>query len=367
MRIGLLTYHRSHNYGAVLQAYALKTYILSLGYDVEFIDYWPQYHEEMYALWSWNKFWHHSIKGKIKMLISICIKFHEQHKRRKLFLDFIDTYIVPKNSNKKEIYDLAIYGSDQIWRYQQHPSYKGYNEIYFGNDVVQAKRKISFSASMGLIKSNKETVSFLKRVLKNFDALAVREIELLNLIQPLTPLTVHHTLDPVFLLEKEQWEIISAPRQMQGKYILLYNLQSNKIAEEIANNLSKQTKLPVILLNGGVQFFRRKNYEKISGPKEFISWIKYAEYVVSSSFHGVAFSIIFQKEFYASQSINIERVKSLLNITGLTDRFIMDISKLEHIVPINYNSVDDKLNYYKMLSANYLTSELEKRVFQTKN
>jgi polysaccharide pyruvyl transferase WcaK-like protein len=357
MKTGILTYHRSHNYGAVLQAYALKTYISSLGYNVEFVDYWPQYHEDMYALWSWHKFWHLNISGKIKMTVSVCLKFHKKHKRRKLFFDFIDTYIVPKNSNEKEIYDLVIYGSDQIWRYQQHPSYKGYNEVYFGNDAVRAKRKIAFSASMGLIKSNEETVSFLKRVLKNFDARSVREIDLLNFIQPLTPLKVYHTLDPVFLLEKEQWENISAPRQMQGKYILAYNLQSNKTVEEIANYLSKQTKLPVIVLNGQVQFFT-KNDKNISGPKEFISWIKYAEYVVSSSFHGVAFSIMFQKEFYISQNINSERVKSLLNMTGLTEQFITNIPNLEYIAPIDYNAVEQKLNSHKMLSENYLTAEL---------
>jgi hypothetical protein len=360
MKIGILTYHRSHNFGALLQAYALKTYVSSLGHDVEFIDYWPKYHEDMYALWSWNNFMHISIKNKVKMLLRFFLTFPRKQKRRKLFFDFIDKYISSKNRKNNEFYDLVIYGSDQIWRYQQHPSYKGYNEVYFGSDIIKAKRRIAFSASMGNINQDKETVMFLERVLKNFDALSVREINLQDVIQPLTSLNVYHTLDPVFLLNKEQWNNLCTPRQIAGNYILLYNFQSdNIIASNIAKKLSKLKGLPVIILRRDVKLVARNNTKDIVGPGEFISLIKHADMVVSSSFHGLAFSIIFEKEFYVTQNRNMERVKSLLKIIGLENRFITDISRLEYINPINYTYINERLNISKKISVNYLKSELE--------
>jgi hypothetical protein len=359
MKTGILTYHRSHNYGAVLQAYALKTYISSSGYEVEFVDYWPKYHEDMYALWSWNKFWHVKTKSKLKMLLSFFITFRRKYKRRKLFLDFIDTYIVPKNLRNMEVYDLVIYGSDQIWRYQRQYSYKGYNDIYFGSDDIKAKRRISFSASMGNVNTDNDTVLFLKKGLKNFDALSVRETDLRDVIQPLTGLKVYHTLDPVFLLDERQWNNLSAPRQITGGYILLYNLQSDITAYNIAKKLSALKRLPVTTLKGRIPLINGKNNRGITGPKEFISLIKHADIVVSSSFHGLAFSILFRKEFYISQNRNTGRVKSLLNSIGLDDNFVTDISKLEHIKSIDYNEVNKKLDEYKKISTEYLKSELE--------
>jgi polysaccharide pyruvyl transferase WcaK-like protein len=352
--MGILTYHRSHNFGALLQAYALKTYIASLGYEVEFIDYWPQYHEDKYALWSWNKFLHLSIKSKVKMFISFLLTLYRKFKRRKLFLDFIDTYIIPKRFDPTEYYDLVIYGSDQIWRYQQHPSYKGYNQVYFGDDTIHAKHRISFSASIGNILSDEATQSFFREHLKNFDALSVRESAVKDFIQPLTSLEVYHTLDPVFLLSKEQWDTLAAPRQLTDDYILLYNLLADKNAGVIAKRLSKINKVPVILIKGNVSPIKRQNERCVIGPMEFLSLVKYATVIVTSSFHGVVFSLVFQKNFYVSMNRNTKRVLSLLETTGLSGRFITDISKFTSDAPINYDYVNKQLDEYKSNSKNYL-------------
>jgi hypothetical protein len=360
LKIGILTYHRSHNFGALLQAYALKTYIAALGYEVEIIDYWPKYHDDMYALWSWNKFLHIRIRSKVKMLVLFFFTLCKKAKRRKLFLDFIDTYIIPKRFDATECYDLVIYGSDQIWRYQRTPTYKGYNKVYFGDDTIHAKRRIAFSVSMAEIKPDEETRLFFKEHLRNFNALSVRESTVQEFIQPLTSLEVYHTLDPVFLLNKRPWDILAAPRQITGDYILLYNLLSDENAATMAKKLSKLNKIPVILIKGDVSLKKRENEKCIIGPREFISFIKHAVIVVTSSFHGVAFSLVFQKDFYVSMNRNTERVRSLLKITDLEKRFITDISEFGLSVPINYNYVNECLDRYKIQSKNYLDLELKK-------
>jgi hypothetical protein len=359
LKIGILTYHRSHNFGAVLQAYAIKTYIASLGYNAEFIDYWPQYHEDMYALWSWNNFFHISIKSKVKMFIIFLFTFLRKAKRRKLFFEFIDEYIVPRQFDTTDCYDLVIYGSDQIWRYQQHPSYRGYNKVYFGDDTVHAKRRISFSASMSDIRSDEETKFFFKEHLRNFDALSVRESAVREFVQPLTTQEVRQTIDPVFLLDKEQWAILARPRQFAGDYILLYNLLSDGNAVKIAERLSELNKIPVVLIKGAVSPITQRNERYIIGPKEFLSLIKYAAVVVTSSFHGMAFSLVFQKDFYVSMNRNTGRVQSLLEIIGLEKRFVTGVSKFEPDTTINYHYINERLEAYKTQSKNYLDSELK--------
>jgi hypothetical protein len=361
MKIGILTYHRSHNYGAVLQAYALKTYIYSLGHDVEFVDYWPEYHKDMYALWSWNKFVRSGIKGKTKMLLLLIFTRSKRKKRSELFQNFIDSYITPKTAINaiNEPYDLLVYGSDQIWRCQKHVGYRGYNEVYFGGKLIPAKRRIAFSASMGIVNQDKETVTFLKRVLTNFDALSVRESDLLNLVQPLTDLKTHLTLDPVFLQDAAYWKKLAGERRIPYKYILLYNLQGNKTTAEIADALSMKTGLHVVILDGKVLLVKKNNKMYVTGPAEFISLIMHAETIVSSSFHGIAFSVIFEKEFYTNLNRNAERVKLLLRMMNLDERFVENISDLENIEPIDYRGVKKLLDVLVKSSKDYLESEIK--------
>ena len=323
MRIGILTYHRSHNYGALLQAYALKEYISSLEKDVCFIDYWPHYHQEMYALWKPSQFRKASIMGKIRMLL-ISLLFSWKRKRRMvLFERFIAKYILPLAS-VDDRFDLVVYGSDQIWRYQDHASYKGYNPVYFGDKTITSKSKISYAASMGVIKLSEKDRSQLSDWLLNLDMISVREEDLRDAIRPLTSKDIRLVVDPVFLLPQDSWKSIMSPRQRKGRYILSYNLQLNSLTRQVAKMVGEKMRLPIVEIKGGIYLFDSDGKRSMVGPCEFLSWIYYSDCVVSSSFHGIAFSVLFEKHFYATLERNAGRVRSLLSRIGLESRIVSD-------------------------------------------
>jgi hypothetical protein len=335
-----------------LQAYALERHISSLGYEVKFIDYWPKYHENIYSFWSWELFFDRGIGGKVKMLVKLFLCCCRMGRNQRFFRSFIDTYIKPKVSIPDECYEVEVCGSDQIWRYQQFSSFQGYDEVYFGNITeYKAKRRISYAASMGTIAQDTGTVSFLKNNLKNFNAISVRESDLQRFIQPLTQLRVFHAIDPVFLLSREQWNILSLPPLLKKKYVLLYNLQKDKTAASLAREIARKRGLAVVAIRGAGILGR------LAGPREFLSYVKHAECVISSSFHGVAFSIIYQKEFYASLERQKGRVISLLDSLGLEDRFVSDIPRT--LKPIDYEVVNEKLRSRIADSTQWLETNLQ--------
>jgi hypothetical protein len=349
-KIGILTCHRFHNFGSLLQAYALKHHISSIGYSVEFIDYWPKYHEIRTALWNWELFFYEKPVGKIKMLANIFLFYFRRKKNQRFFGNFIDTYIKPMVPVADGCYEVVVCGSDQIWRYRHQALFQGYNEVYFGNIGCKVKRLISYAASMETVLQDTYTVSFFQKNLKNFNAISVRESDLQKFVQSLTPLRVFHAIDPVFLLSKEQWNILSLPSLVAEKYILLYNLLKDKTAAKLAKEIARKKGFSIVTIRGG------GIPGKLAGPREFLSYIKHAECVISSSFHGVAFSIIYQKEFYASLKEH-KRVSSLLDSLGLGDRLVSDIPKT--LKPINYEVVNEKLRSRITDSTQWLETNLQ--------
>lgn len=366
MKIGILTYHRSHNYGALLQAFALKTFLKKIGYyDVQFVDYYPDYHWDMYANIKRVSFKSLSFERKIKYpwyLIRYFLPlFILKEKRRQNFIKFIRKHIV-KNvtgiTNKN--YDVVIYGSDQIWRKQRQKNCPSFNEVYFGNESINAKKRIAFSASMGIIDLNADDITFLKSHLCNFNSISVRETDLLEKIKSFSDYPIIQTLDPVFLLEKEDWINMISKRIIKSKYILFYNLQGNQEAKKIAQYISECTEYQIVELIGGIfgTHFAR-NVRPIDGPNQFLTWIRHAEYIVTSSFHGVALSIIFEKQFYSCIPNNAKRVSSLLDLFSLSDRLINSIEEVDLTNSINYHKIKPELNREREKSILFLQNSIK--------
>lgn len=341
MKIGILTYHRSENYGAVLQAYALKTYLQKQGYDAEFIDYRHPAHKEMYSLFKKEQFKQKSIVGKVKHIISFLLRYKRLYTRKKNFSKFIQKNIIVKPESEfvsNQEYDVVLYGSDQIWRKQNTIGINDFNEIYFGSDAIKAKRKIAFAASMGEIDVTDSDKKRLQELLQNFHAVSVRERDLLELIQPLTDKKVEQVLDPVFLLSKEEWLQITPPRLCKEKYILLYNLLSSDELHNFSCQLQKDTGYKMIEIQGRIKDNINIKDSNIYGPSEFLSLIAYSEYVLSSSFHALAFALLFEKEVYVHAPKNSKRMTSLLEIVQLKHRFLTEKQK-------TLSKKDSKINY----------------------
>lgn len=345
MKLGILTYHRAENYGALLQAYALRTYLKRHVEKVEFVDYWPDYHREHYKVFSWKKLKKQNFKGKMSYLVYFfifaAIKYQRKNKinkflRRHLNLGSVITYKTDQDICKE--FDIVVYGSDQIWRKQDVLSKIGYNPWYFGNANVEASRKISYAGSMGVIASDINEILLLKKNFVNFDVISVRELDLQKFLSDLG-FDVRLVIDPVFLLNKKEWRKLTQVRKIASseRYILFYNLLNTPESNDFVNTLQVKMKLPVKEINMKLDFAHLGvKYIKSASVEKFLSLIDNAEFVVTNSFHGTAFSIIFEKQFYAvGLRDKSSRVCSLLELVGIRERYIEDIT-----MPINDDNID---------------------------
>lgn len=356
MKVGILTYHRAYNYGACLQAYALRIALESLGHTVYFVDYWPQYHKEVYKLFSLNSIFNaSSIVSGLRVLLESLWYYPYRLSRKRNFDSFFKKNILPFCLPTTEPYDIIIYGSDQIWRKQ--PVLNDYNRVYFAENGINSKTHIAYSASMGILPTSTEDKERIKRLLSNFDAISVRENDLKDLLLSFGYNTTIQTLDPTLLLSSKLWDAYLPTSVYNGeRYTLVYAL--NEVFDiEAIKSFSRERGLATKILLGTANRNDTDEIISTAGPMEFLKLIKNADYVFSSSFHGLAFSLIYNKEVFVSFKTNSSRVKSLLESLGIIDRFLEPSSTIpSDVQSINYNSVNMKLQQLREFSFNYLRS-----------
>lgn len=359
MKIGILTFHRSQNYGAQLQAYALRKYIESLGHDSFIIDYWPDYRKERYRLFSKEEFSKLSFVGKVIYFynkIFTCIRFNIRNGATE---KFANKYLNIRNTTEV---DVAVYGSDQIWRKFNRTVFKNYDPVFFGEGLVSAKRKISYAASMGqVVFKSIEDKSFFYAGMRNFDAISVRETDLQQCLLEEFNIPASKVCDPTLLLTPEQWmEIVDGSFIPPYDYILYYRLQPLAYADKFVKRLAKEKKLRVIEMRGVIPAFHySRRYRLTANAQEFFSLLQGAKYVVSSSFHGVALSIVMSKQFFfISSDKSANRAMSLLSDLCLQGRRV--VNPLEHDVQaiIDYSPVQDRMKMLIDSSQKWLRTNL---------
>ncbi len=350
MRIGILTFHRAHNYGALLQAYALKTYLEAQGHDVSFVDYMPKWHADEYRVWNSTTFKKESFIDKIKYIIVWMLTFRRKTKRYNNFQRFITQYMhlspkaqyVQSPIQLEDKYDYIVVGSDQIWRnWIVSDKYIGFDPIYYGENITPKSKYIAYAASMGIIDYNAKEKIFLQRMLSNFEEIAVREKTLQDELQMLG---CESTLvaDPTFLLTKEQWNaILPQKRYTKEKYVLFYHLLGSENAHLLAERVAHKLGCKLLTIRASVPLTPRKNEIQTAGPVEFLHMLRDAEFVVATSFHGTAFSVIFEKSFYTlGLGKNADRVLTLLQQLGLQDRYIENA--VDVITALDFEKIDLK-------------------------
>lgn len=367
MKIGILTYHRAENYGALLQAYATKTYLHCLGHDVSFVDYWPKYHSDYFSIFPLQVFRRRNIKGKLVMLLRFVLWGIPRYIRKFRLQGFMYDHLrLPKHPKytgddcKTDKYDVVVYGSDQIWR-KQNLGGVGFDDWYFGTDYVQSKRKVVYAGSMGAVNLDREDESYVLQQMKNFDCISVREKDL-QLFLSSKGIESQLVCDPVFLLSKEDWLKVASSSPNKKKYILFYNLLNTNESVCFANQLGKKTGLPIIEINKVLtpSRFLSRRYVSCASVERFLGLIRDAEHVVSNSFHGVAFSLIFEKRFYAvGMGERSNRVISLLESVGISDRYIVDSSLFCYDETIPYDKIKEIVDAFRNNSKNFLNESLQ--------
>lgn len=325
MKVGTINFHRSQNYGALMVTYSLLTYLRKNGIEARAIDYFPEHHTSMYP------------------------------NRNEPYDNFVDQYLTPFGK-VDEKYDLAIYGADTIWEY-----YKGYgyDPTYWGDERIHAKKKITYSASATMKNFSEESDELFRKYLGNFDAVSVREDVLAQYLNHLTGREIVHTCDPTFLLDESDYYNIMSERLISEEYAVVYNRQLGNKLFEASETVAKKTNLKTVVLKGDGCLYTSKG-EKIRadiGPSEFLSLIRYSSYVLAASFHAVAFSIIFKKQFNTIMKSGAERVESLLRKLKLEDRRISHSNEIDIHKMIDYDKLN-ALNEYSEHSKNWLLSNM---------
>lgn len=325
MKVGTLNFHRSQNYGVLMVTYALLTYLKRIGIDAQAIDYFPEHHTRMYPV------------------------------RNEAYYKFIDKHLRPFGS-AEDVYDLIIYGADTIWEYYKD---YGYDDTYWGSDRLKSKKKMTFSASGTMKNFSKESDALFRKYLDKFYAISVREDVLAEYLKRFTFKPITHTCDPTFLLTKEDYSQIMSERLISGEYTVIYDRQLGAKLFEVAKTVQKKTGLQTVVLKGDGCLYNTDAELLCSdiGPSEFLSLIADSSYVLAASFHAVAFSIIFKKQFHTIMKSGTERVESLLRKAGLQDRRIEHSREIQIDSPIDYSALFSMEDYIEC-SKIYLNSAL---------
>lgn len=315
MKVGIVTYHRSHNYGTMLQAHALRMAITGLGHEAAFVDYWPDHQRRTFRLIPPGLFSSRSASELKKTVVSFFRTVRPQLARRRRFNLFFRENIAAWCRPERERFDVLVFGSDQIWRKQ--PFLKRYNPVYFGRDSFNASRRISYAASMGDLPETADDAAFVRELLAGMDALSVREEDLRDFLAA-GGLTATATADPVFLPQPSLWLKAAGDAPLvRQPYLLYYDLQRGSFDEKSLYHFAKAQKLKVIRIVGSAFMPPTGSLRSTDGPYEFLNLFRHASAIATSSFHGLAFAILFQKPFFASFSKKASRAKSLLRAAGL--------------------------------------------------
>jgi len=346
MKIKTITCHDVYNYGASLQAYALQNFLEKQGHEVEIIDYLPDYKEKRYNWFSIPKksrFYRYSKVPVVNTLLGLMCHRHtfRYWKRGRNFDDFKRLYlhctatsyanIEDLKRNRPEA-DLYIAGSDQIWN-TTAKYINGRDPSYYLDFVGDKRKCISYAASFATEDIEPEWRDFVRGMLGNFRDISVRESTGVAIAQSLGH-EATAVLDPVFLLDRKDWNKLCR-KVHSGKYLIVYDfLRNDPRVKQISEQIAKERGLKIYALNDGGNTPWADHNICNAGPIEFVEWIRSASFVVSTSFHATAFSVIFEREFITMPLIghsNSSRMKDFLTQINLSCRFDGDNLSLQKI------------------------------------
>lgn len=352
MKIAVLTFPLANNYGGNLQAFAMLKMLENLEHEPILVNL--------------------KFKQNIKFIIKYLIKkyflfFISRYKnpafftQSKIFAEFSNKFITPKtaeifnmNELKKlfetENFDACVVGSDQVFSTMSFCDFRNIYSLGFCDDII----KISYAASFGGDKFSGKDVEINRVNLQKFMAISVREKSGIKVCKETFGVKATYVLDPTLMIDKSEYErtFANLPSKSSGK-IFAYILDKNQKNSEILRNFAKEQNLEIYEINDG------NNAKEIISPSEWLKAINDAKIVVTDSFHGCVFSIIFGKEFYCFTNLRRgkDRFFSLFETFDLQNRIISEkIVKSE----INYEKVYEKLAKMQEISKEFLMQNLKR-------
>lgn len=330
--IGILTFYWADDYGAMLQVYALKTYLEGKGETVEVIPYAPLKLRGRYQLIPVNAVYKEGQWKTYRDFWGFYWKLHfagQFYRRRVSMHSFRKRYLTGKRpiedaqGLRLSSYKVVFVGSDQVWN---SDNTFGLDDAYMGNiEKKKSCRLVAYGASFGRSEPpRKEWKEFERALNNNFAAVSLREREGADFVGRLLKKPVADVLDPVLLLDRNKWEELGRKPQ-EKEYILFYISEYQETMFWFTKKLSRVTGRPVIQLSIPFSEKQEKGFllRMDEGPEDFIGYFQHASCVITNSFHGLAFSILFERQFLVFQhSVYHARLKNLLEKLSLEQRLV---------------------------------------------
>lgn len=377
-KIGIITILKVNNYGAELQAYATQKVLQLMGYDAEIIDYLfyknprhkrtkmsrptarlslKKHLEEILfpivAQWKARKY-----RDLQRVRNAKFERFHDENTKKSECYDSID-----KLKSAKLDYDVLMTGSDQVWNPEIYSSLDPYF-LKFGDEKM---KRMAYAASFGVSQVPDDVINYYKEALMCYSAIGVREDNAVNLVKSLSGKDATLVLDPTLMLNKEQWMKVAKPVEglPDKPFVLIYESSDIPYLKQVAMYISEKTGLPIVRVckNASPEDKESKIMNIIdAGPAEFLYLFDKADYVVTNSFHGTAFSINFGKQFYTvipNRKSNNSRQRSLLNLMGCENRMLTEGREMPAIERLDTDRILGRLEEERQKSINFLKNAID--------
>lgn len=345
-RIGIITFHASYNCGSMLQAYALQNILKDrYGVECEIINFSNSEQKRMYSILYWPRKIKDVFRNVLNLIFYKKIKNHNAD-----YIAFLKNNLLLSKEQYNSIgdlekmqldYDIYITGSDQVWNIKA----QDFDDAYFLPFINRGK-KLAYAVSLGATNPNhccEDDKDKYAKYMNSFDAISVREKNAQKWIHQLSGRNIEICVDPTLLMEPSAWNKIIGPQEIKGRYIFWYTMIYYRQIRDIVAQIGKKYNMPVYVLDAK-EWSRRGLYlrgihlARNGGPSSFLSLVKNAEIVITSSFHGSVFCSVFKKNFWY---INIhdkdsddDRASYLLNQLGMKSRYIkiQDIMKTDLMI-----------------------------------
>ena len=367
MKISIITFHFAYNIGAVLQSWALQTALERCGHEANIIDYRPRYHTRKYAICrnpiylykdfyeksedtSWMRRVYKSIRKALGNTKYDFMHRYSRIEKKRKFENFMqnnlrltERYTSFKQLKKySPIADIYVAGSDQIWN--KRLTNNCFDNAYFLDFGDENTKRFVYAASCGETKSQEICLN-IRSLSHKIDFISSRENTTAEELKEELKKECYTVVDPTLLLDSKEYQAVESLLEIEEPYVVVYMLQNNKILEEGISRYMARNKRKVINISPFSIPCEGVIHKNEVAPGEFLTYIKNAEFVITNSFHGTVFSIIYNKNFVSAIYENRGlRIISLLEEFELSHRLVTDVDEFEEVIncPIDYTNIEEK-------------------------
>ncbi len=364
MKIGTISFNiycNFTNYGSALQTWALLRSIQNMGYEATLIDYCPNVLADKDPLNPFQNMWDQDEESRKNCELTMPA-IRENYKKFDRF--YREICPISKQRYTSENFNVVIEsegiegfvcGSDTIFCIEE---FKGFDDGYYANYACMRGKAVSYAASFGSGEFDETTYPILNDRLTNFKALGIRENRMIDYIKKHCSVPCERTIDPTLLLTADDYDMLATDRLYDEPYLLLYTRRYNPIMESYAEKIAAEKGLKIVEIS-----LRATNAEKghimryDAGVEEFLSLVKYSEFVVTNSFHGLIFAVQYRRPivvFSRSQAVN--KINELIELFGMKDYLF--VTGQESYSEIDYDMVHKNISITRQSSLDFLNMEL---------